>query len=123
MKNENVRKALAYIPEVLLLIGGVFYLLADLIYGSPTPFISGLIIFGMVAIIALLLWRNKYFALSISVVLGCISVFFMLAVVSEFGEFPVGDWEGIQMLLIGTLIFGGLLTVSLLMPGKYFSLK
>ena len=121
MDIEKVKKGLWYLPEVLLLIGGFVCLLAELTSASPTLLTSiiGLIIFEII-VITLLIWKNKYFAFCISFILGCLSFYFILALLSEFSEFPVGSSDGMRMLLIGGLLFGGLLIVSIIMPIKYF---
>ena len=121
MEKENLKKWLKYIPEVLLIAGGLFCLLNELINASLNSLttIAGLIIFEII-VITLLIWKNKYFAFCISFLLGCVSFYFILALLSEFGEFPAGSSDGIRMLLIGGLLFGGLLIVSIIMPIKYF---
>lgn len=118
MRKEFLKKGLAYIPETLLLLGGILCILADLIYAS-TSLITLLIIVGVLGILALLKWKSKNLALVISVNLGSVSLFFMLALLSEFAEFPSGSREGLQMLLTGSLLFLGLLTISIFLPVKY----
>jgi len=77
--------------------------------------------FGILAITVLLIWKNKYLALSIAILLGGASAYFLLALLSEFHEFPAENQERWQMLLIGIAIFGSLLAASLIMPKKYFA--
>ena len=121
MEIEKVKKGLWYIPELLLLAGGFFCLLSELINASLISLttIAGLIIFEII-VITLLIWKNKYLAFCISFLLGCVSFYFILALLSEFSEFPVGSSDGIRMLLVGGLLFGGLLIVSIIIPIKYF---
>jgi len=123
MEKKILKNALRYIPEVLLLIGGIFCLSNELAGNIPISLISGLILFGVLAVFTLLIWKNKYYALVISIILSCISIFFLLAVLSEFSEFPSGSKEGAQMLLFGGLLFGGLFAISVIMPIKYFKMR
>ena len=116
MKAGIIKRTLPYTPEILLLIAGIVCFLAELI---ATSSINGLLFLGVLAVVALLVWKNKFLALSLAVLLGGVSVFFLLALLSEFSEFPPGSQEGWQMLLVGCAIFGSLLAVSLLMPRKY----
>jgi len=125
MARENLKKVLKCIPEILLLIGGFSCLLSELIWTSSISlnFLNGLIVLGIIAILSLLIWKNKYIALYMSMLLGFVSFYFILALLSEFSEFPVGSQEGIKMLLIGGLICGGLLAISIIMPIKYFKMR
>jgi hypothetical protein len=123
MEKKNLKNGLRYIPEVLLLIGGIFCLSGELASNIPISLISGLILFGVLAVFTLLIWKNKYYALTISIILSCISIFFLLALLSEFSEFPSGSKDGAQMLLFGGLLFGGLFAISVIMPIKYFKMR
>jgi len=123
MGKVSLKKGLKYIPEILLLAFGVYTLLFDLIYSSSFSLINGIIIFGMITILTLLIWKNKYLAFYTSMILGFVSFYFLLALLSEFSEFPAGSKDGRFMLLIGSLIFGGLLIISIIMPIKYFKMR
>lgn len=117
MKAGKIKKSLPFIPEILLLVVAIVCLLGEWIGASS---FNGMIAFGILTIAILLIWKNKYLALSIAILLGGASVFFLLALLSEFSEFPAGNQERWQMLLIGGAIFGSLLVASLIMPRKYF---
>jgi hypothetical protein len=71
----------------------------------------------------LIIWKNKYFALSLSIILALVSLYMLLAVFSEYKEFPSGDRSGLQLLLVGGLIFISLLAVSIFLPRKYFTIN
>ena len=120
MARVNSKKMLSFIPEVLLLLGGIFYFIMQLI---TTSSVSYLMIIGILIILALLIWKSKYLAIPLSVVLGFVSLFLMMALLAEFSEFPTGSSEGLQMLGIGISIFGSLLAISIIMPIKYFTIK
>jgi len=117
MKASKIRKVFPYTLEILLLMAAVVCFIGEWIGASS---FNGIIAFCILAIAILLIWKNKYLALSIAVLLGGASAFFLLALLSEFHEFPVENQERWQMLLIGSAIFGSLLVASLIMPRKYF---
>jgi len=118
MKVGKIKKTLPFIPEILLLVAAIVCLLGEWIEASS---FNGIMAFGILTIAVLLIWKNKYLALTIAVLLGGASVYFLLALLSEFGEFPAGNQERWQMLLIGSTIFGSLLVAALIMPRKYFA--
>lgn len=109
-------------PETLLLAGGIICLIADLICSSISP-ITLFCLAGVLGILTLLKWKSKNLALTLSIILGSISLFFMLALLSEFAEFPSGSRDGLPMLWTGSLIFLGLLTISIALPVKYFRME
>lgn len=117
MKADKIKKVLPYIPEILLLVAAMVCFVGEWIGASS---FNGIMIFGILTIAILLIWKNKYLALSIAILLGGASVYFLLALLSEFHEFPVENQERWQMLLVGCTIFGSLLVASLIMPRKYF---
>ncbi|GHT04495.1 hypothetical protein FACS189440_13970 [Bacteroidia bacterium] len=117
MKKVDFKK-LGYLPEILLLAGAVFAFFEELIRTSVVNYFA----IACIALLAILLiWKNRWLALSISIVLGLVSFYFILACYSEFKEFPAGDNDGIRMLLTGCLLFGSLIAISFIMPRKYFA--
>ena len=118
LEKTNIRKGLLYAPELLLLIGGLVCLVGEWLGASS---VNGVMIFGILAVVTLLIWKNKYLALAIAMVLGAVSVFFMLAVFAEYREFPSESRDGWYVLLMSMLLFGSLFAISLIMPKKYFS--
>ena len=117
MKKVNLKEALPYIPEIILLCGAVVYFLSDLIIMSSINYMMAV---GILLILAVLRWRSKVFSLCLSIILGLVSFYLQLALLSEFSEFPTGSAEGRKMLLIGSFIFISLIVISVLMPMKYF---
>jgi hypothetical protein len=117
MREFNSKK-LWCLPEILLLWGTVISFFEELFRVSVVNYFLILCI----ALFSIpLIWNNRWFALSISVVLGIASFYFLLACISEYKEFPAGDSEGIRLMLTGSLIFGSLIVISFIMPRKYFS--
>lgn len=121
MKADKIKKVLPYIPEILVLVAAMVCFLGEWIGTSSLTSFSGIMGFGILVFVALLIWKNKYLALSIAILLAGASVYFLLALLSEFHEFRVENQERWQMLLVGCAIFGSLLVASLIMPRKYFA--
>ena len=119
MKSLNVKKAFSYLPESLLFMAITISFFGELIQASRVNYL--LIICAMILSI-LIIWKNKYFALTLSILLGTASVYMLLAVFSEYHEFPAGDVKGFQLLFIGVLVFTSLLAVAILLPRKYFTM-
>ena len=117
MKKVNLKEVLPYMPEVILLGGTIVFFLKDLVITSSFNYLMAV---GILLIFILLKWKSKFFSLFLSIILGLVSLYFQLALLSEFNEFPTGSLAGRQMLLIGSFIFITLIVVSVLMPLKYF---
>jgi len=113
---KTLKKVLPFIPEIILLLVSLLWIY-DLFAGNPLNYFLVAI---SVAIITLLILRNKYLALGLSILLGIGNCYMILAVISEFREFPAGDSAGTSLLLTGILIFTTFLFIAVAMPVKYF---
>lgn len=118
MKKEILKKFWPYAPEASILLLAVVGFFEELLSRATVNYFTMVCIAIM---LILIIWKNKYFALVLSVLLGLVSFYMLLAVVSEFREFASGDAKGMQLLLTGSLLFGFLMLMSFLIPGKYFS--
>lgn len=116
MKHLSTKVILAYFPELLLFIGIVVCFAMDLM---NTGNVNYFMIFAAMILTGIVVSKNKYFVLSISILLGLLSVYMMLALLSEYHEFPAMDPRSIQMLTVGSLLFGSLLVISFYLPKKY----
>jgi len=116
MDTNKVRK-LYYIPEVIILIVAIYWFLDGLLGSSYINyFMLGIIAF----ILGLIILRNRFMALTISVIIGLGSIYMMLAVLSEYNKFSTGNTEGLKLLLIGSSAFIVTLIMSIILPVKYF---
>jgi hypothetical protein len=111
----KLKTILSYLPEASFLVVALFWFIDNLLASHVNFFM--VVIMALVAI--LLIWRIKALAVSLSVCLGIGSFYMLLAVVSEFQEFPIGDPNGLKLLVIGLLIFIALMAMSFTMPLKY----
>ena len=118
MKSLRLRNSLSYLPEVLLAVAIGVSFCVELI---ATSNVNYFMIFCGLILTILVVWKNKFFALIISLFLGFISLYMMFAVFSEYMESPPRDRNGLELLVVGEVIFGSLLVISFLLPKKYFA--
>jgi len=120
MKSFNLKRLVKYLPELLLFIViGISFSMEVI----KTSNVNYLLIFCLLILFTLIIWKNKYFALTLSIILGIVSFYMLFAVFSEFREFPSDDRNGWQLLLVGGLLFISLLTVSIFLPRKYININ
>jgi hypothetical protein len=110
-------KKLWYLPEILLLLGAGVCFFEELFRVSVVNYFM-IVCIAILSI--LLIWKNRWLAYSIAILLGLVSFYFLFACISEYKEFPAGDSDGTRLMLIGGLIFGSLIVISFLMLIKYF---
>lgn len=113
---KKLKKILPFTPEIILLICSLLWII-DILAGNQINFVMPII---SILLAALLIWKNKFLALTLSILLGIGSCYMLLALISEFREFPIGNPEGNILLLTGSLIFIFLLVMAIFMPIKYF---
>ncbi len=118
MKTPKVKRVLSYLPEILILLTAVYWFADNL--SAPSSRINYLMIGIILFISGLLILKNKTMALFLSLALGVGSIYMLLAVLSEYKEFPAGSPEGLKLLLIGTLLFSIILLSAVFLPIKYF---
>lgn len=120
METLNLKKIAQFAPEMLLLAVALFMTVENFL-------VSNIVNYPMLLLVAfvsiMLLSKNKYMALLTSVVIGIGSLYMVLAVLSEFYEFPKGDSSGLVLLLVGLSICLVSLALAVVMPIKYFREK
>jgi hypothetical protein len=120
MKISKLKPALSYIPEISIFVIAISWIVSDFFMGITSA--VNYFLFGVIVFLGVMIkWKIKAFVISFAVLLGIGSLFMLLAVLSEFREFPQGDSEGLKLLLTGSSIFIGTLVISVWMPQKYFS--
>lgn len=120
MKTQRLKNVLSFLPEAILLSMTSFMLIADLLKSSSVNYIV-LVLIGLIS--RMIFLKNKYIAILISSLIALGSAYMLLAVLSEYYEFPAGDTEGIKMLLFGFLLFVSVIILAVVMPFKYFRKK
>lgn len=118
MKSSQPKKLLIFLPEILL-----FTLVAVCFFWElfETGRVNYLMITCAAVLTVLVISKNKYLAAGLSVILGLFSFYFLFAVIYEFGEFANGLRDGLQLLLVGTALFGSLFVIAIFLPRKYFA--
>lgn len=114
---KNILKNLRiHLPEMLIALPVAFCLVGDILYGA-TGLLTLLCAMVLISLLALVTWRNRFFALSLAFVFGFVSFCMLLAVLAEFMKFPAG--QGWQLLIPGVVLFVGLTAASIYLPKKY----
>ncbi len=118
METSKLKKVLHHIPEVLILLVALYWFLDNLL---ATPSHVNYFMLAVIAFVsALIVSRNKIMALLLSLIIGVGSLYMLLAVFSEYHEFPKGDADGLKLLLVGVSMFVLTLSASIFIPIKYF---
>lgn len=94
-----MRKIIYKLPEMLILLMVFIYW-----YDSAT-ILNPIVLMLSAPLVLLLVTNNKIIQIITSVIYSLISLYMILAVISEFREFEVGDSEGTKLLTIGLSIF------------------
>jgi hypothetical protein len=120
LKSFTVKMILPYLPEILLFIAAGITFMGDLIWTSTVNYFM----LGCLLLLStLIIWKDKYFAFIISIILGLGSFYMLIAVLSAYSKFPAGDRDGLQLLVVGMSIFTSLLVIALFLPMKYIFKK
>ncbi|MDH6535325.1 hypothetical protein D0T51_09115 [Parabacteroides sp. 52] len=114
-----------FLPEItistLALLGIMDFIIA-LFKDCITPLLYVSLFFWIIILashIGQFFWKNLTVSMVSSILFGLGSLYMVLAVVSEYSEFPAGDPEGLRLLLVGISLFGGLAIMAFIMPWKY----
>lgn len=113
---NRMKKYLLTLPEIVLL-GLTFYWLLDNYFGANHFNFIAFTVF--VVLLSQVFFRNKYVGLTMATLTGLFSLYMVLAVVSEFGEFPTLTSEAFQLLGFGLLFCFLGVSSSMLMFYKY----
>lgn len=129
MSIEAIRKGLkniwCFLPEIcitttLIIMFGdsIFTMIRD---GVSAFFLIISAILGalLTCSVGQFFWKKLAISFAYSILFGFGSIYMTLALVSEYKEFPAGDPQGLQMLLFGLFLFGGMAIASFIMPWKY----
>jgi len=104
-----MKKILNNSAQVLLIIGVLYYWL-DSSYLFNSVAIALLLLLGFE-----LITRHLILTLLSSSIIGLLSIYMMLAVISEYREFPVGDADGKTLLIVGLALFISSLLLAVFM--------
>lgn len=109
---KNLKTIALNIPEYLLILAVFFY------WFSSTPF-NPIAISLLVVLVLQLIFKNNIVGLLIASLLILVSLYMILAVFSEFNEFPTFNYEAKRLLAVGLSFFLSTIIVSGIMIYKY----
>jgi len=107
-----MKKILNVLAQAFLIIGVVFYWIESSTLLNPVAISLILLLFLE------LITKNLIVTLFSSFIIGFLSLYMMLAVISEYREFPAGDAEGKTLLIVGLSIF-----ISSLLLSSFMSVR
>lgn len=100
------------------------YLIVLLLLCGYSPFTIHPIALALAAGLVLqIIFKNGIIGIMVAALFGLINLFMLLAVISEFNEFPLGNREGYVLLFVGVSIIIVNLGVCYLMFLKYIPKK
>lgn len=114
---KKVKQLFFALPEFLLIALTVFYWLSSGTFLNPVAI--GLI----VLLIIQFFLRNDFLGVVIPILLVMASIYLMLALFSEFGEFQVKDADARRLLIVGIPFLLATIASSVLMIRKYIKAK
>lgn len=113
---KNLKKITLLIPEFLLVLAVLFY------WVSTANLLNPFAIVLLLALIGQMIFKNKVVGLIIPSFLILASLFLLLALMSEFNEFPTFSYEAKRLLFVGLTFFISTIVVSGIMIYKYSGL-
>lgn len=113
----TLKNSLLKLPEYLLIIAVLFYYVSASVVFNP-------IAIGLFVILVLqIIFKNQLIGILIPSLLILCCCFMLLALFSEFNEFPTFNAEAKKLLFVGLSFFIGTMIVSGLMIYKYLTLN
>ncbi len=91
---EKTKQLQNWIPEIYLLASAIFYWVSTANLLNP-------IAFFLLTVIVLFLWKNEILGIIISFLFLILSLYMILALISELNEFPKFNKDAQIMLLVG----------------------
>jgi len=114
---KNAKQILLKLPEYLLIIAVVFY------WESTRTIINPLAIALTAILILQIIFKNRIVGFLLPCLIIVISLYMLMALMSEFYEFPTFNADAKELLFIGLSFFIFTITVSGIMIYKYTKSK
>ncbi|MGC4040233.1 MAG: hypothetical protein QM710_05445 [Flavobacterium sp.] len=112
------KKYLLFLPEILIAILSIYWFLENyLSRGVINPFALAVFLILIFQII----FQNKFIGMFLATITSLFSLYLIMAVISEFREFPSVNFAAMQLLLLGLLFCMLLFTSSVMMIYKFLS--
>jgi hypothetical protein len=110
---KKLKQNLFKLPEYLLIAAVIFY------WGSAGIVINAIAIALIVILILQIIFKNRIIGLIIPSLLIMICLYMLMALISEFNEFPTFNAEAKKMLFVGLSYFISTMIVAGIMIYKY----
>lgn len=114
---KKLKKILLELPEYLLIFAVIFY------WGSAGKVINPIAIVLIIGLILQIIFRNRTVGIIIPSLLILTSFFMLLALMSEFNEFPTFNADAKKLLFVGLSYFISTIIVSGLMIYRYSTME
>lgn len=122
---KTIPKLWAFFPEIcctliaLYCVVGSSYAVITKGFGAVNPILHAGLYALLICCVGQFFWKNKVISIIQSVIFALGSIYMLLAVVAEYKEFAPGDHQGMTLLAVGSLLFGGSAIIAFVMPWKY----
>lgn len=114
---KNFKQILLKLPEYLLMAAVMFY------WVSAGMVINPVAIVLIVILILQIIFKNRTIGLVIPIVLIMTCLYMLMALISEFNEFPTFNTDAKKLLFVGLSYFISTITVAGIMIYKYTMTK
>ncbi|MEN8886692.1 MAG: hypothetical protein ABF246_09905 [Winogradskyella sp.] len=108
-----IKKTLLQLPEYILIVAVLFY------WSSSNLILNPIAIALLILLIFQIFTKNKVIGLILPTVLILASCYMLLAVISEFNEFPAFNSDAKLLLFVGLSFFLSTIIVASVMLYKY----
>lgn len=112
MQMNKLKQIILQLPEYLLILSVLFY------WFSTSNLFNPVAISILLFLIIQIVFKNRIIGISIGVILIIASLYLLLALLSEFHEFPEYNKEAFTFLMIGFIYFFSTIIVSMIMLYK-----
>jgi len=113
---KTVKPFLKFIPEIYFMSNVLFYWIMERNLTNPLAIIIA------VLFILLLVWKNRIYGICLASVLIVINLYFVMALLSEFSEFPSFTDNARNLIVFGSLYLGMNLSMATIMVIKYMKM-
>ncbi|PTM04188.1 MAG: hypothetical protein DA407_13245 [Bacteroidetes bacterium] len=110
---KKTTQILLKLPEYVLVLAVLFY------WASAGILINPIAIGLMALLVFQIIYKNQILGLIIPSLLIIICLYMLLALISEFNEFPTFNADAKKLLFVGLLFFISTMTVSVIMVYNY----
>jgi hypothetical protein len=109
---KTLKQILLESPEYLLVLAVIFY-------WSSSAILNPIAITLLIVLVCQIIYKNKVVGIIIPTLLILSSLYMLLALLSEFREFPTFNYEAKKLLFVGLTFFISTIIVSGIMIYKY----